>query len=197
VNGGKAMARAIPLGRRARAAAAICLGGLSLAACSTFEKQGPAQPCPRFATVAYAGNMTRFVGTGHDLTDVDFSAAIGRITGECSYATAGRVTMTLHIPFIVERGPANQDGQARFDYFVAVATTANEVPAGGRVAFSVVIPFHGSETRNGGTEEVEQLIPLHPDENGSNYIVYAGFALTEDEFKYNQQTPAAPLVPKP
>jgi hypothetical protein len=191
------MTRAALLGRRLRLAGTTCVGALALAACSAFSAPGPAPPCPRFATVADAGSLTRFVGTGRDLTDVDFSVTIGAVQGECSYATAGRVTMTLHVPFVAERGPANRDGHAKFDYFVAVATTANQVPTGGREAFSVDLPFHENQTRNGGTDEVEELIPLGPNESGSNYIVYVGFVLTEDEFKYNRQTPSAPLAPKP
>ena len=192
-----AMACATRRGRRLRTAAAAALGALALAGCSTFEKPVAPPPCPRFATVTDAGTLTRFVGNGRDLTDVDFAAAIGQIQGECSYATAGRVTMTLHVPFIAERGPGNKDGKASFDYFVAVATTANEVPEGGRVAFSLAIPFHDQQTRNGGTEEIEQLIPLKPGDSGSNYIVYVGFALSEAELAYNRQTPSAPLAPKP
>ena len=102
--------------------------------------------------------------------------------------------MTLRIPFIAERGPANQASQAKFEYFVAVATTSNEVPTGGREAFSLAIPFHNNQTRNGGTDEVEELIPLGPNDVGANYIVYVGLVLTEDELNYNRQTPSTPLA---
>ena len=183
--------------RRLAPAVMVACAAFTLAACSVFEPPPPQQPCPNFATVGDARTLTRFVGTGRDLTDVDFAVAVGQIQGECSYATKGRVSMTLHIPFIAERGPANRDGQAKFDYFVAVATTSNEVPTGGREAFSLAIPFHENQTRNGGTDEVEELIPLGPNDVGSNYIVYVGLALTEDELAYNRQTPSTPLAPKP
>ena len=183
--------------RRLAPAVMVACAAFTLAACSVFEPPPPQQPCPSFATVADARTLTRFVGTGRDLTDVDFAVAVGQIQGECSYATKGRVSMTLRIPFIAERGPANHDSQAKFEYFVAVATTSNEVPTGGREAFNLTIPFHNNQTRNGGTEEVEELIPLGPNDVGSNYIVYVGLALTEDELAYNRQTPSTPLAPKP
>jgi hypothetical protein len=183
--------------RRLGPVALVACAGVTLGACSVFEPPPPPQPCPNFATVGDARTLTRFVGTGHDLTDVDFAVAVGQVQGECSYSTKGRVSMTLRIPFIAERGPANRDGQAKFDYFVAVATTSNEVPTGGREAFNLSIPFHENQTRNGGTEEVEELIPLGPNDVGANYIVYVGLVLTEDELSYNRQTPSTPLAPKP
>ena len=97
------------IGRRLGPAVMVACAGLSLAACSVFEPPPPPQPCPSFATVADARTLTRFVGTGHDLTDVDFAVAVGQIQGQCSYSTKGRVSMTLRIPFIAERGPANRD----------------------------------------------------------------------------------------
>jgi hypothetical protein len=180
-------------------AAAVSLLALALTGCQTIQKVAATKdprPCPRFATVNGAQSLTRFTGTGRDLTDVDFIATFGDIQGECSYA-GDSLDMTLRVPMIVERGPANTDRQAKFDYFVAVATTDNQIPQGGREAFSTVVPFRGTAMRNGGTEEIEQQIALKPDDSGANYIVYVGFVLTEDELKYNQQSPAPNLTPPP
>jgi hypothetical protein len=172
---------------------------LALAGCQSISKVTAAKdprPCPRFATVNGAQSLTRFTGTGRDLTDVDFIAVFGDIQGECTYG-GGVLDMTLRVPMIVERGPANQDRLAKFDYFVAVATTDNQIPQGGRQSFSTVVPFHGTTMRNGGTEEVEQQIAMKPDDSGANYVVYVGFVLTEDELKYNQANPAPALTAPP
>jgi hypothetical protein len=189
---------ATPLGPR-RAAALAPLLALALLGCTTFEKATAKQDprgCPRFTTVPGAQSLTRFTGTGRDLTDVDFIAVFGNIQGDCYYS-GNTINMTLRVPMIVERGPANTEKQAAYQYFVAVATTANQIPEGGRQAFSTVVPFHGTTMRNGGTEEVEQQIALGPNDSGANYIVYVGFVLTEDELKYNQQTPAPTLTAPP
>lgn len=167
---------------------AVLVPILALGGCETINTiiAGPAPPppCPRVAKVEDAETLTRFQGTGRDLTDVQFEAEIGRIAAGCDY-DSDKIDMVVDVEFIASRGPADQERKAAFTYFVAVARTDDTIL--GRATFESVIEFPGNQTRTPIVEELEQEIPRKEGEPGRNFIVYIGFALTEDELAFNRQ----------
>lgn len=168
---------------------ALALGcALLLAACGgSFAVFGPAEPpppCPRLTSVRDAAQLTRFVGTGRDLTDVRFEAAVEEIGGSCVHRDDS-VELTMQIRFVASRGPADRDRRAEFRYFVAVATADQEIR--GRETFSAAIEFPGNQVQAATVEELEPLIMLREGETGADYVVYVGFELTPEELAFNRR----------
>ena len=135
------------------------------------------------ATVADAGRLTRFVGGGRDVTDVNFEAEIQQLRSGCVYRER-EIVISMVVPIVVAIGPANQDGGARFNYFIAIAR-GDQILA--RSSFDVAVPFEDNQTRVGYVDEQELTIPLQGTELGNSYVVYVGFELTPAEMEFNRQ----------
>jgi hypothetical protein len=140
-------------------------------------------PCPRVVILDDAGRLTRFQGAGRDVTDVSFEAEIQQLRSGCVYRER-EIAISLVVPIVVARGPANQEGEARFNYFVAIAR-GNQILA--RSRFDAEVPFEGNQTRVGYVDELAQTIPLQGTELGNSYVVYVGIELTPAEMDFNRQ----------
>ena len=156
---------------------------LTLASCGSGD-QGPLPPCPAAFPVAEARVLTRFAGQGRDLTDVLFEAQVEDVALICGYLD-DVIEADLRIRIMAVDGPANQSGVIRFAYFVAIATLDRKIVA--REEFNLEVPFEGNRTRIVAIEEVSPRIPLQAGQNGDDYVIYIGLALTPDELRYNQE----------
>lgn len=156
------------------------LGPLVLAACSGIDRRPP--PCPSVSGVADARYLIRFGPGGLDLTDVLFEAEIKSAALVCEYDD-NVVEADMRLSIEAVRGPADIGRLARFSYFVAIATRDRKILA--RKEFSLEIPFPGNRTRVALVEELSQSIPLKPGQNGADYIIYVGLAMTAKELQYN------------
>lgn len=171
------------LRRFMRFCAAAPVLGLLLAACASDE----APPlCPRLQMLRDTDRLVKFVGDGHDLTDVEYEVAIRAPVLACRYneddnAVESLVTVNL----VALRGPADDDRRALIAYFVAIADHSGEIVA--REEFELEVPFEGNQTQVVASEEVEPRIPLKPGEIGADYRVYVGLRLTPDELAYNRE----------
>lgn len=141
-------------------------------------------PCPLVTIVDDAKALTRFQGAGRDVTDVLFEAEIQPIRSSCVYRETGEIVISMLVPIVVGIGTANQDGFARFNYFVAIARGDNILV---RQRFDVVVEFEGNTTRVGYADELEQKIQLQGEELGNSYVVYVGIELTPAEMEFNRQ----------
>ncbi|CAE7836472.1 gcvT, partial [Symbiodinium necroappetens] len=121
--------------------------------------------------------MTRFVPGGRDLTEVDFRARLADVRAECA-TDEEEIELALQVILSASRGPANAEGAATFDYFVAVASRDEEILA--RDAYSVTIPFEGNRTTVGLLDEVDVAIPLAEGQTGREYRIFVGLALTAE-----------------
>jgi hypothetical protein len=163
---------------------------LLLSACDTVGgmfgggSEGPALQCPRILPVVEAQEMTRFDGSGRDLTDVVFRAKLVDVTAECE-PDEEEIELTLQVVVSANRGPANAGGNATFGYFVAVATREEQVL--NRQEYQVTIPFQGNRTNVGLLEEVDVTIPLAEGQTGREYLIYVGLALNEAELEWNRR----------
>ncbi len=183
--------------------AALFAGALLLAACSNdssktsagggggfFDRMFSGAPapftCPEVTRVGDAAKLTRFVPGGHDLTDVAFEAAVGKLGGTCSHGD-GSIDVQMTAQFIASRGPADNTRQAPFNYFVAIVDRNENILA--REQFDTGIGFPGNQTRNAITEELEQTIPIQKGQQGSDFRIFIGFVLTPDEVAYNRAHP--------
>jgi len=151
-----------------------------LAACAS--QQVP-QPCPQLRLLKDTDRLVKFVGTGRDLTDVEYEAALREPFLSCEYDDDA-IESVLTVNLVALRGPADDDRVARITYFVAIVDNQDRVT---KEEFEVEIPFEGNRTQVVATEEVEQHIPLGPEETGNDYRVFVGLRLTPDELRYNQE----------
>lgn len=158
------------------------LGALAvlLAACAGDEV---IRPCPQLQLLKDTDRLVKFVGSGRDLTDVEYEAALRTPFLSCKY-DGDVVESVVAFQLVALRGPADDDRMARIAYFVAVIDQNKQVVA--REDFEVEIPFEGNRTQVVATEEVDQRIPLQAAQSGADYRVFVGLRLTPDELRYNQ-----------
>jgi hypothetical protein len=142
--------------------------------------------CPEITKVGDAARVTRFAPGGHDLTDVAFEAAVGKIGGSCSEGD-NSIDVQLTVEFIASRGPADKTRKAPFTYFVAIVDRNENILA--REQFDTAVGFPGNQTRSAITEELEQNIPIQKGQQGNQFRVFIGFVLTPEEVAYNRAHP--------
>lgn len=171
-----------PLGGLAAALLSIAVAG-----CSLFEgeEEDPyRKACPQLVPVVDAMEVTRFRGEGRDLTDVEFEAGIVDINGECELDDEEIVT-DMVVTLFARRGPADEDRQVSFRYFVAIADNFENVLV--RKEFGVTMEFEGNRSQVGYRDEIEQTIPLKQGQGGRDFRIYVGLVLTPEELERNRQ----------
>ncbi len=155
---------------------------VTLAACG--GDKGPRLPCPRLFTLTDASRQTKFVGQGHDLTDVEFEAAIHNPVMACRYKD-GAVESIVTLNIAAARGPADDDRRVRVTYVVIISALDRQ--GLWREKFDVDFEFEGNQTRLVAIEEVEPRIPLAEGRTGADYEIYLGLRLTPEELEYNRE----------
>ena len=162
--------------------------GLALLAsgCGLFEEKKPPPPCPPIFVLKAAGDITRHKpGPGSDITDVVFRGNIFDFRGLCEYNKARtQVEIKLSIAFEMLRGPANTDRKADFAYFIAIPKF-HPAPQGKKI-FPLSTNFVDNNTRVRLTDEITLKIPIDRKVKRSEYAIYIGFDLTQQELKQNR-----------
>src|SRR6516164_9439082 len=67
-----------------------------------------APQCPDMKLLGDASDLTRFKGTGRDVTDMVLDARITAVPGSCKAAPGGKVAATIRVEFEATREPALQ-----------------------------------------------------------------------------------------
>jgi hypothetical protein len=166
---------------RVRWAAALCLVGL-LAAAAGCTTEPEAVGCPPSAIVKDTESVTRYRGSGRDLTDILFQARVLDVAESCQLIEKV-VDIGLAIELEADRGPANTAGNAPVQYFVAIADPQRRVLA--REAFDVILPFEEG-TKVIVREEVNLRLPLPEGANPAAYFIYVGLVLSRAELEFNR-----------
>lgn len=136
--------------------------------------------------VQAADNLTIFRrGPGRDITDIDFQARLINFRGECDFDD-GKAELEFVIDFVVEKGPANKSGAAKFSYFVAIPRFYPN-PAGKKI-FPVTVKFEGAVARMRYRDEIEVDIPITAKQAPSDFPVYVGLQLTPAQLDYNRSS---------
>ena len=166
----------------------VCVFGLAALAggCGLFEEKKPPPPCPPIFVLKDAGKLTRYKpSSGNDITDILFQGNVIDFRGFCEYnKPRTEVEITLSIAFEIQRGPANTNRKADFGYFIAIPKF-HPAPQGKKV-FPLNTVFEDNTTRARLTDEISLTIPLDRTVRRSEYGIYIGFDLTQDELKDNQ-----------
>ncbi len=157
---------------------------LLLAACAGENRQ---IVCPPVLLVPDADRMVKFDERGSDLTDVRFEVELQEPSIACQYDDgANAIDADLTVRFVTAIGPAEETRQAQFRYFVAIATAVGRRIVA-RQEFDLSVPFQEGQSRMAVTEGVEPRIPLNPSQDGSEFEVFVGLALSKQELEYNRR----------
>lgn len=175
-----------------RQSIAVAALALVAAGCTFFDKTPPPGPCPRAAILADAESLVRFRdGPGRDLIDVTYVGRLASVSAECKYdvdkkTKVGAMTVTATVVMGVERGPANRDRKADFEYFVTLANAQRQPLE--KSVFKVTARFPDNVTRLSLTDDpVELKIPLKAGQTGRDFIVFVGYQLSEADLEYNRE----------
>jgi len=168
---------------------------LSLAACSSsalnpFRADIP-EPCPPITILKSAASKTAFqAGDGRDLIDIDYEASLSNVYSACDYSVdydtrAGKIFVQVAPEVRAQRGPANSSRVADIEYFVALVDPDQQIL--NKNVFTLRVGFPGNLTRNQVREEetVTLTIPTDGNTDGSDYQIFVGFQLDEDQLDYN------------
>lgn len=188
---GAPMSRAFELGWAARSAAAlVALSALS--GCGVFDKKEPPAPCPQVRIDRDTAKVTRFQGSGTDVTDTLIEAEVLGYTGTCTVkADTHEILMTMNVTFQATVGPATPvqtDGSRKqqFRYFVALPDFYPH-PAGKQVFDAeVVFPPNVNQMRYRDAE-VTLKIPLTKSLSSGDVRIYLGMQLDRDQLEFNRR----------
>ncbi len=161
-----------------------------LAAC-TSNQDATLPPCPKATILEDTSTLTRFRdGPGRDLIDVDFTGTIEHLNGSCIFdvdkTDAGVLNMDVQVEVRVDRGPANQDHQAKFEYFVSILDSAGNVMT--KEVFPFGVEFYGNKTTSRDSDApVSMVIPVTAKQESRDFTVFVGFQLSAEEIRYNRE----------
>ncbi len=166
---------------------ALALSAALLAGCAGDDRRAR-KVCPRVDILEYANELVRFLpGPGRDVTDIVFRARLANFRGGCEVDEKDetKVEVELILEFAIERGPANRDRKAGFEYFVAIPQFHPQ-PAGKR-RFPVAVEFETGQNRVLFRDGISVEIPLEQGQASSDFNIFIGHQLTAAELDYNQR----------
>ncbi len=166
---------------------------LAMAGCSSSDEPPPSQVCPRIAVLGDADRLTKFApGPGKDLTDVDYEVTIVDIRFGCEFTEDENDSPILAVAlapvFEADRGPANSNREARFNYFVAIADPQKTIL--NKQTFNLPVGFPGNRSRvtvSPNDPPVSVDIPPVAGRSGPDYHIFVGLQLTPEELEYNRR----------
>jgi hypothetical protein len=168
---------------RALRAAVPLLGLVALSAC------GPrvaifAPTCPTTGILRDAADLTRFRGTGTDLTDMVIDGRITGLAGKCMLDDRTHLHTVISVGMDLTRGPANTTRTDDVTYFVAVAQGDTILD---KRTFVLPIGFarNVEQIRLTG-DPVNIVLPVDAKTSGASYRILVGFQLTPQELAFNR-----------
>ena len=179
-------------------AVAVAMLAFGLGACSAYEYVSDkiSDPivlkCPNYWVVSEAASVVKFRdGPGRDLIDVNYEGEIAGVQLGClsnidRKTLTGTMDVDVTVFFNAERGPANRDRKARFDYFIRILNPNKNILKGENL--SVVINFPGNKTRlQFRSPPLTFELPITSKWPRSYYRIFAGLKLTREELDFNRR----------
>ncbi len=167
------------------APALVLAMSLALAGCANTGEQF-APPCPTLTLVTDAGDLTRFAGTGRDITDLALVARISAVGAKCAREGKSAVRATFNVVADVARGPAFAGRVVDIPYFIAI-TEAGQIIDKRNFVAHVEFPSNVSRVPFLGPE-IDLSLPISPEKNAAAYKIFVGFSLSPDELAYNRRS---------
>lgn len=159
------------------------LAGLSGCGFGSQEKFPPA--CPSLALLDDAADVTRYRGTGHDVTDVVLDGRITAVPADCRRDGTGFVKTTLRVRADLMRGNASTTRSASVGYLVSV-TDGDRIVDQQDYTLNAAFASNVERVAVSG-DDIELRFPVTRTKNASAYKIYVGFRLTPEELDINRK----------
>ncbi|MBK1697055.1 hypothetical protein [Rhodovibrio salinarum] len=159
---------------------------LALAGCAS---DGPTTPlvCPSAVKPEESAQLVAFDGPGRDLTDVRFDLQVTDVALTCELERdedQRTLETELGIRLMAEKGPANREGRAVGQYYVAVTDPDGALLS--RQTFDIEIELPGNQTRGVESQYLSPTIPVAEGAATDGYTIYVGLVLTPEQLRYNR-----------
>jgi hypothetical protein len=156
---------------------------LPLAGCGIPDTFAP--PCPDVALLRDGADLTRFRGTGQDLTDTVVAARITGAGGSCKKEGPNKVLTTMHVTMQITRGPALEGRTVEVPYFIAVTDNGRVLDEQDYV-IRTSFPANVEQVRVDG-DNIDLLFPVSADKSAAAYRVFVSFRLSPAQLDYNRK----------
>ena len=177
----------------------VVAAGLALAGCGVYDSMseslfGKEKPlvCPRVSVLLEGASITKFrPGPGRDIIDIIYQGEIRDVTYSCEFdidgdTRAGTVAVELSLVIEAERGAADRERKATFQYFVSIPKF-RPLPQG-KAIFDTQVEFPGNRSRVTWTDKKVPLeIPLKAGQSGSDFEIIVGFQVSREEMEFNRR----------
>lgn len=168
------------------------VAALLLSACASDTVEENPLVCPETAILAQGAKLVRFQpGPGRDIIDVVHQETIEGFDGACEWDEnddgAGTLRVEISPRIRSDRGPANTDGLARFEYFVALTNASGKVI--NKQRFPVSLSYPGSVGQIMWQDEipVSMALPLKAGETAGKWRIFISLQLTREDLEFIRQ----------
>jgi hypothetical protein len=156
-----------------------------LAACSGSPTAQFPPVCPTAGILRDGADLTRFRGTGTDLTDMVVDGRITGLGGKCELDDAKHLRTQLNVRLDLTRGPASRSDTQEVAYFVSVSKGDTILD---KQIYRLNAAFPGNSDRARlTTDEVDLVLPIDDKVQGNSYSILVGFQLTPAELEFNRR----------
>ena len=162
-----------------------------LSACESTDFQRAAReanpaPCPNVLVLDAASRFVEFTGDTRDLDSVGYSGEIDGVVTSCRYFADTPIFADVTFSLSVGRADTRVPQTVMVDYFVAVTRTNRDVIA--KETYRLPIKFKTGERVVSLPQEIDRItIPrAREGTSGVNFEIVVGFALTEQQFRFNR-----------
>jgi hypothetical protein len=171
------------------------VGALSLAGCkSTAEALSIGEagernsgPCPRAFALYDAARIVEFRGENQRFADVGFTGQITKVTSLCRYVGENPITGSIDITFELGRGPAAEQSDAVYQYWVAI--TRKNIAVIDKQTFPLRVTFPAGVDRVKITESIDDysIARINDTTSGENFEIIVGFEVTTEQRAFNNE----------
>lgn len=159
----------------------------ALSGCGFFSGSEDKLPpiCPGLQLLGDASDVTRYRGTGRDLTEIVFDARISAVPAQCVRDSRNVVRTTLQVRSSLTRGPAATTRQAVIGYVVTVVDGERIID---QQDYALQAVFPSNVDRLDVTSDpIRLLFPVTAQKQASAYKIYVGLRLSPEELAENRR----------
>lgn len=156
----------------------------SLGACTQPDAFAPA--CPQLSLLQDGVDLTRFAGSGRDITDLVLEAHLTGVPATCHWADKAhtKVEAKLQVAISFGRGPGMNGRTVDVPYFFAASEGDTILD---KRIFTARAEFPTNSDRVGvTTPAVSMVFPVTPEKSAAAYKITVALQLTPEELAYNR-----------
>lgn len=171
------------------------VAALSLAGCkSTAEALSIGEagernsgPCPRAFALYDAARIVEFRGENQQFANVGFTGQITKVRSLCRYVGDNPITGSVDITFELGRGPAAEQSEAVYQYWIAI--TRKNIAVMDKQTFPLRVTFPLGVDRMTITESIDDytISRVNDTTSGENFEIIVGFEVTTEQRAFNAE----------